>query len=263
MNLIIWALFFLIVFCLPITVLSFDLLGDLVNNFGRAFGIQTNKNGDSEDKDVGNPPIYVKGQWMKSGKLKNNQIYLFAKDANSMTWFEADKYCERHDAFLAEPLTQEESDFLRNQANRLPNTNWWIGLRQFEKCECSSPSSFGRSFSTFSAEVDRTSLQRASNYGLGQTSCPEYNRKLCDGMEWRWGLSGKKPDYTYWNTATGEPNDVFREHCVTLWFKSDNQRWGNWPCSATRDGDDQGNTIAFKPLCEKTNERYDDDYDNY
>ena len=74
-------------------------------------------------------------------------------------------------------------------------------------------------------------------------------------MEWRWGLSGQQLSYTYWNTETEEPNDIQNEHCVTLWFKSDNQRWGNWRCSADKDGDGE-QLVDFKPVCQKDNDDY-------
>ena len=233
-----------IILVYTVTVKCFDIdkfLGDL----GRSFGIHASD--EKSNKDFSGQPIYVRGLWIKSPSLKNGQIYLFAQDVHSMTWYEADDYCGKQGAFLAEPFSLEESDFLRDQANRLPKTNWWIGLRQFEKCECTPLRRSGISVAAF---VNPDSLQRRSKKGLGKTSCPRQYQKLCKGREWRWGLSGNKLSYTYWNTKTGEPNDLLNEHCVTMWFKSENQRWGNWKCSASRDGEN-GEIFQFKPVCQK------------
>ena len=95
-----WVLFFLIVIYVPITLFSFDILGCVANTCGRTFGIEINKDGWSKYTDVGDPPMYVEGQWIKSGKLENSRVYIFAKDAQSVMTilFEADRHCERHDA---------------------------------------------------------------------------------------------------------------------------------------------------------------------
>ena len=152
-------------------------LEKIIGDLGRSFGIHK----PTSHRDVGDAPIYVTDQWIKSSTLSNNQIYLFAKDDESMTWYEADDYCGKRGAFLAEPFSKLESDFLRNQANRLPKNNWWIGLRHFEKCECIS---LGRSAKSVAAFTDPDSLQRTSNNGLGRTTCPHQNQKRCNGKEW-------------------------------------------------------------------------------
>ena len=226
--------------------------GKILSDFGRAFSPQSPT--ENKHRITGDPPIHVKGQWIKSAKLHNNQVYLFAKDAPSMTWYEADDYCLNHGAFLAEPVSAEESNFLRNQANRLDRTNWWIGLRQFEKCECIS---VGRSAAATKIEAfhDPDSLQETANHGLGKCYCPDNYQKNCNGKEWRWGFTGQKMTYSYWKA--GEPNDI-PEYCVSMWYKSDNQQWANWPCAQTKDGE-RGEYWGFKPVCQKTNDNYDDD----
>ena len=206
--------------------------------------------------DIGEPPMYVDEKWIKSPKLENNQIYLFVQDSDPMTWYEADDYCGRHGAFLAEPFSIEEIDFLRDQANRLPVTNWWIGLRQFEKCKCTS---LGPSQTSIFSFANPDSLQWRINNGLGSTSCPSKYQKLCSGYEWRWGISGQRLLYTYWNT--NEPNDIDNEHCVAMWVKSDNQRWANWRCDTKIDGDKhhrwrQKSNWSFKPICQKAADDY-------
>ena len=84
--------------------------GKILGDLGRAFSQQSPI--ENNHRITGDPPIHVKGQWIKSAKLHNNQIYLFAKAATSMTWYEADDYCLEHGAFLAEPVSAEESNFL-------------------------------------------------------------------------------------------------------------------------------------------------------
>ena len=221
---------------------------------------------DNARNDPGEAPVVVSGNWIESASLNTNQIYLFPQDAPTMNWYDAEKYCEDKGAFLAEPFDEAEQNFLRDQANRLPKTNWWLGLREFEKCDCVS---VGRSSSTIEAFVDRTSLLQPTNNGLGLTTCPSDFEKKCNGREWRWGFSGQKVTYSYWNTKTGEPNGN-QEHCVTMWFKSDNQRWGDWQCSSTIDSPNENS--GFKPVCQKTKntdgnvkdpdgDDYDCDYD--
>jgi len=225
------------------------LLGDVgkVLNTNVAIGIGNNKNQNTRN-DPGEEPVIVDGNWIESASLNTNQIYLFPQDAPSMTWYDAERYCEDKGAHLAEPFDEAEQNFLRDQANRLPNTNWWLGLREFEKCECVA---LGRlsSSSKIDAFVDKDSLFIQANNGLGLTTCPQNFKKVCNGNEWRWGFSGQKATYTYWNTKTGEPNGN-SEHCVTMWFKSDNQRWGDWLCSSTEDSPNEN--TGFKPVCQKT-----------
>ena len=249
-------------------------VGTLLGNVGKvlntnvAIGIGNNKNQKARN-DPGEEPVYVDGNWIESASLKTNQIYLFPQDAPSMTWYDAEKYCEDKGAHMAEPFDEAEQNFLRDQANRLPNTNWWLGLREFEKCECVA---LGRlsSSSKIDAFVDKDSLLAETNNGLGLTTCPTNFKKVCNGNEWRWAFSGQKITYSYWNTKTGEPNGN-TEHCITMWFKSDNQRWGDWSCSTTVDSPNEN--TGFKPVCQKTKntdgnvkdpegDDYDCDYDD-
>ena len=224
------------------------LLGDVGKVLNTNVAIGVGNNNKKARNDPGEEPVYVDGNWIESASLNTNQIYLFPQDAPSMTWYDAEKYCEDKGAHLAEPFDEAEQNFLRDQANRLPNTNWWLGLREFEKCECIA---LGRlsSSSKIDAFIDKDSLFSTSNNGLGLTTCPTNFKKVCNGNEWRWGFSGQKVTYTYWNTKTGEPNGN-NEHCITMWFKSDNQRWGNWVCSSTVDSPNEN--TGFKPVCQKT-----------
>ena len=224
------------------------ILGDVGGALNAPISIQlgNNKNARNDQNDQGEAPVIVSGNWIESASLKTDQIYLFAQDAPSMTWYDAEKYCEDKGAFLAEPYDEAEQNFLRDQANRLQNTNWWLGLREFEKCECVA---LGRSSSKVEAFVDRNSLLQPINNGLGLTTCPSQFEKRCSGNEWRWGFSGQIPTYTYWNSKTGEPNGN-TEHCITMWFKSDNQRWGDWDCKTTVDSPNENS--GFKPVCQKT-----------
>merc|ERR1712018_426150 len=161
------------------------LLGDVgkVLNTNVAIGIGNNKNQNARN-DPGEEPVVVDGNWIESASLNTNQIYLFPQDAPSMSWYDAEKYCEDRHAHLAEPFDEAEQNFLRDQANRLPNTNWWIGLREFEKCECVA---LGRSTSKVEAFIDKNSLLQPTNDGLGLTTCPSGFDKRCSGKEWRWG----------------------------------------------------------------------------
>ena len=164
-----------------------------------------------------------------------------------MNWYEADNYCGEQGSFLAEPLSKSESDFLRDEANKLPETNWWIGLRQFEKCQCTS---FQTPTITISSFTNPDSLQFHTNNGLnglGKTFCPENYKKSCSGKEWRWGLSGEKLSYNYWHTHAGQPNNKETKHCATMWYKKFNQRWGNWKCNMK----EKIKGISFKPICQK------------
>ena len=230
---------------------AFDF-GKIIGDIGRSLGIHSPD--ESLHKSIDVPSVYIDGKWIKSPSLNNNQIYLFAENVDTMTWYEADDYCGKHGAILAEPFSTEESNFLRDHANTLPDTNWWIGLRQFEKCKCTT---LGRSQKPIFAFTEPDSLHRQVSNGLGRTSCPGEYQKLCSGHEWRWRFSGQRLLYSYWNTRTNEPNDIENEHCVTMWFKSDNQRWGNWRCDAKKDGD-KHKIVAFKPVCQKSED--DDQY---
>ena len=242
----------LVIYLYPLqTIRAFDF-GKIIGDIGRSFGIHTPD--DISHKTHVEPSLYVDGKWIKFPNLDNNQIYLFADDVDTMTWYEADDYCGKHGAILAEPFSIEENNALRDKANALPETNWWIGLRQFEKCKCTT---LGRLRKPIIAFTNPDSLHWRANNGLGSTSCPEDYHKLCSGHEWRWGFSGQRLLYTYWNTATNEPNDIENEHCVTMWFKSDNQRWGNWRCDSKRDGDAH-KIVSFKPICQKSED--DDQY---
>ena len=151
---------------------AFDF-GKILGDVGRSLGIHPPEETSHRSRDE--QPIYVDDKWIKSPKLDNDQIYLFAEDVNTMSWYEADDYCGKHGAFLAEPFSIEESNFLRDQANRLPDTNWWIGLRQFEKCKCTS---LGRSRGSIFAFTNPDSLQFQVNSGLGSTSCPGDYQKI-------------------------------------------------------------------------------------
>ena len=51
--------------------------------------------------------------------------------------------------------------------------------------------------------------------------------------------------------------EVSTENDATMWFKSDNQRWGNWRCDVKKDGD-KHQIISFKPVCQKSED--DDQY---
>ena len=44
-----------------------------------------------------------------------NQVYHFATNAVEMSWYEADQYCLDLDAHLAEPISADENNFLKNQ----------------------------------------------------------------------------------------------------------------------------------------------------
>ena len=228
-----------------------------------------NGNQNARNDPEGEAPVVVSGNWIESASLETDQIYLFAQDAPSMTWYDAEKYCEDKGAFLAEPFDEAEQNFLRDQANRLPKTNWWLGLREFEKCNCHA---LGRkSSSKIEAFIDQNSLLKPENNGLGSTTCPSDFEKRCDGKEWRWRSNGQRLTYEYWNTKTGEPNGG-TEHCMVMWFKSDNQRWGDWHCKTTIDSPNENS--GFKPVCQKTKntngnikdpsgDDYDCDYDDY
>ena len=86
-----------------------------------------NNNNGQARSDRGEDPVFVDGQWIESSSLKNNQLYLFANDVGSKNWWDAETYCEEQGGYLAEPLSEAESNFLRDQAFRQPQANWWIG----------------------------------------------------------------------------------------------------------------------------------------
>lgn len=165
-----------------------------------------------------------------------------------MTWYEADNYCGKLGGFLAEPINKGEGSFLRHKANKLPETNWWIGLRQFEKCHCISQDGSKTIISAFT-KPDTLQWHTTNGLnGLGETTCPDEYQKYCSGFEWRWGLSGEKMEYKYWDTYDGQPNNVENDHCVTMGYKDVNQRWMNWSC------DEKGENyrrMTFKPVCQK------------
>ena len=80
------------------------------------------------------------------------------------------------------------------------------------------------------------------------TICLEDYEKYCSGLEWRWGLSGEKLSFQYWDTYDGQPNNIENDHCVTMGYKDVNQRLINWNC-----GEKGGNynRMTFKPVCQK------------
>lgn len=80
---------------------------------------------------TGEDPLTVYGSWIESRSLNNGQIYLFANDAGTKDWFEAEQYCIDRGGFLAEPVNENESNFIRDQANRQPDANWWLGKKNF------------------------------------------------------------------------------------------------------------------------------------
>ena len=53
--------------------------------------------------------------------------YLFVADIPGMTRSEAQDFCSKEGGFLAEPITQEENDFLNMYLSGLKG-NFWIGL---------------------------------------------------------------------------------------------------------------------------------------
>ena len=232
-------------------VVAFDDIIKLIRDIGKAaFTPPGYHSHDSSTDDLGKAnenkerPLQKQKPWIFS-TVDSRKAYHFAKDVKSMNWYEADNYCGEQGAFLAEPLSRIESDFLRDQANQLPETNWWIGLRQFERCQCTSLE--GQTIASF---TNPDSLQFHTNNGLnglGKTTCPNNFFKNCNGMEWRWGLSGEKLSYDYWHTHGGQPNNRNIEHCATMWYKKFNQRWGNWNCNMK----DKRRGMEFKPLCQK------------
>ena len=82
-----------------------------------------------------------------------------------MTWHEAEQYCDRKGGYLAEPATSQEHDFLRGQAGGLGNTNWWLGMREAEDCQCT------RGRTTSAALVDQDDLRNSRNIGYVRTIC--------------------------------------------------------------------------------------------
>ena len=233
------------------SVASLDLI-KLIGDIGKAAFIPPGyHNHDLYPDDLGkvnentHRPLEKTKNWIPS-KVDNKKVYHFAQDVKSMNWYEADNYCGEQGAFLAEPISKVESDFLKNEASELPETNWWIGLRQFEKCQCTS---FQRPKISIPSFTDPDSLQfQPGNglYGLGKTTCPKDYRKECNGREWRWGLSGEGLSYNYWHTHARQPNNRETEHCATMWYKKFNHRWGNWKCNTKKNSG-----MQFKPLCQK------------
>ena len=63
-----------------------------------------NGNQNARNDPEGEAPVVVSGNWIESASLETDQIYLFAQDAPSMTWYDAERYCEDKGAFLAEPF---------------------------------------------------------------------------------------------------------------------------------------------------------------
>ena len=51
-------------------------------------------------------------------------MYHFATNAVEMSWYEADQYCLDLDAHLAEPISADENNFLKNQGGS--QVNWRI-----------------------------------------------------------------------------------------------------------------------------------------
>ena len=236
------------------SAMAIEDLINLLTNIGKAAFIPPGyHNHDSSNGDLGKDneykkrPVQKQKPWIFS-TVDSSKAYHFAKDVKSMNWYEADNYCGEQGAFLAEPLSKAEMNFLRDQANQLPDTNWWIGLRQFEKCQCKSFTSPTMIIPAFT-NPDSLQFHTANGLnGLGKTNCPESYFKNCNGMEWRWGLSGERLFYEYWHSHAGQPNNRDDEHCTTMWYKKYNQRWGNWKCN-TRN---KVRGMEFKPLCQKT-----------
>ena len=59
-----------------------------------------------------------------------------------MTWYDAVKYCQSLDAYLAEVLNNETQILLETHASLLPPTNWWLGASDEEtvsKCRFVKP----------------------------------------------------------------------------------------------------------------------------
>ncbi len=125
--------------------------------------IQNNQNQKQEgrESDNVNSGIDLGNGWVRPENLPGNHIYYFADEVGHMTWDEADNFCLKKGAYLAEPLTQAENDFLKFQARSHSNTNWWIGLRETEDCKCRGTD--GRSTVQFDASIDYTSV--GSNTG--------------------------------------------------------------------------------------------------
>ena len=154
------------IFVIQCAVAIDDIL-KLIRDIGKAaFTPPGYHNHDSSSDDLGKVnenkerPLQKQKPWIFS-TVDDRKVYHFPKDVKSMNWYEADNYCGEQGAFLAEPLSRSESDFLRDQANQLPETNWWIGLRQFERCQCTSLE--GQTIASF---TNPDSLQFHTNNGL-------------------------------------------------------------------------------------------------
>ena len=79
---------------------------------------------------------------------------------------------------MAEPINKEETEFLKNQAEKYSNPNWWIGLREAENCQCRQahphpdPSPRAGITTAFDATIDYSTLTDSSNYGYVKSICP-------------------------------------------------------------------------------------------
>jgi hypothetical protein len=139
-----------------------------------------------------------------------------------MTWPEADAYCAQKNAFLAEPATTAEAQFVAAQAAQTPNTNWWLGLRKAQDCTCQS----NTGGTGFDATLDPASLREVS--GPVRATCPAGLAQTCaNGVGWKWSFSGLRMSYSNWNTASGEPNGGNGESCVIMWVKG-GMKWADW-----------------------------------
>ena len=136
--------------------------------------------------------------------------------------YQADEYCINKGGHLAEPLSSEENDFLKNYAKKYPNVNWWIGLREAEDCKCRSNDA--RATVEFEANIDYNTLNGNGHgtNGYVKTKCPSIGNyeKTCANKVWLWSFSGIRLSFSDWNTQSGEPNGP-NEHCVTMWLKGD------------------------------------------
>lgn len=216
-------------------------------------------NNDNARSDSGPPATVVDGDWVEAVGSNNGQVYHFAHNSANVNWYDADEYCSRKGGFLAEPLSEVENNFIKGQAGKYPNINWWIGLRETEDCKCRATDARA---AEFEASLDYNTLGDRSANGYVKTRCPSVGtyQKVCTGKLWRWGYSAVRLLYSDWNRDTGEPNGD-QEHCVSLWVKA-GYKWGDWHCNTNTDAGH-----GFKPICQKDKNaddvsEGDEDYDH-
>lgn len=113
-----------------------------------------------------------------------------------------------------------------------PQSNWWIGLRSVEDCQCLAGKTDTKStievlkqyflmktiqkaelvkyyyiMFIFKADIDFDSLVDSSSpFVPVKTKCPPDFEKICKQPIWRWGYSSIKMGFSRWNVRTGEPN---------------------------------------------------------